>query len=111
MEGKESLRFQSLPSTEIDIFHYRVKMYMCHSVFVCVCASVYVCGSGFVLAADGEEVIHLVISKSLCVCVYNCVAMRVCVYVCVERGGKVKKHDLWKGVVLKSSRYSNACKS
>lgn len=73
------------------------------------------CGSGFVLAADGEEVIHLVIYRSQCVCAIVCVCVRacarVCVYVCVERGGKVKKHDLWKGVVLESSRYSDACKS
>lgn len=63
---------------------------------VCVC--VHVCVAGVFV-----HVWHL--------CVLGCKNKCVSVCVCVESGGKVKKHDLWKGVVLESSRYSDACKS
>lgn len=88
---------------------------------VCVCTRVRVCGLRFILAADGKEVIHLVkaVSQSLCVCAAVCVygvcssvCKHVCVCVCGESSIKVKrKHDLWKGVGLESSTYSEACKS
>ena len=114
-------------------------LFLCVWVCVCVCVCVHLCGLRCVLAADGKEVIHLVtvISQSPCVCTFlriwagvfvhvcgtcMCLGPKVsacmvrvcaCVHACVcgESGGKVKKHDLWKGVVLESSRYSNACKS
>lgn len=82
-------------------------------------------GSGFFLAADVEEVIHLVtaIAKSPCVCTFLCkcdtcvcsgekTSQRERKWVCVCNGKmREKKHDLWKGLELESSGYSNACKS
>ena len=77
MEGKESLPFQASPLTEIDIFHYGVKNVhvLLHLSFcgrartlLCVCVWLKV----RFLAADAEEVIHLVtaISKSPCVYIF-----------------------------------------
>lgn len=121
MEGKESLHFQAPPLTEIDVFHYGVKMYMGDSIGVsadvCTRACAYVCGLRLPLAAGGEEVIHLVtaISQSPCVCTFLC-KCGTCVFSGEktsrrESNGKMKKHDLWWGVGLRSSGYSNACKS
>lgn len=120
MEGKESLRFQGPPSTEIDIFHYGVKMYMCCSIGVAVFVWVWVVWQQ---AARRSSILlqpYPKVCVRVCVCTFVriCAGMFVrdwgtCVCVCAEResGGKLKKHDLWEGVVLESARYSDACKS
>lgn len=68
---EESLHFQGLPSTEIDIFHYGVKMYMCSSIW----AAVFVC---VWQQATGRSSILLQPYPKVYVCVHLCLHAQRC---------------------------------
>lgn len=78
MEGKESLHYQALPLTEIDIFHYRVKDVHVFTPseflwpYVHCCA--YVCGLRFVfwqLTLKRSSILLQTYPKAL-VCTFLC---------------------------------------
>lgn len=83
MGGREGITALAGPAIDRD-WHFPLQSKNVHVLLsCCVCVCVFACGLRFVLAADGEEVIHLVtaISKSLhiqYVCEYICVPGRLC---------------------------------
>lgn len=79
-------------------------MYMCCSIWVsadvCAHCCAYVCGLRFILAADGEEVIHLVtaVSKSPLVCTFFCASVAP-VWVRVKKHARERVIITWKNMI------------